>query len=299
VGGRSVFISYRRQLSWQLAQLVHDNLAKHDFDTFVDVKNLDSGEFDRKILGQIEAREHFIVLLQPGSLDRIGEKGDWLRREIAHALRRGRNVVPVTADGFEFSRDLALPPDVERLPSFQAVTVERPEYFNAAMKLLRKQFLKTPLRPTAPLLPETRSVVEPGRQTLALPPERLLKQKFEAPYLPAPRLTGQVGGLVSFGYQGQATTRLLQLTWSKVSGADEYVLERAYGSATGGFGELFYEQYRGPDRSYGDKPIPNTSVNVLRYRVRASASGRSGMWSDILEFPIFRPYGSAVWDSRE
>ena len=188
MGGRSVFISYRRQLSWQLAQLVRDNLVEHDFDTFVDIKNLDSGEFDRKILGQIETREHFIVLLQPGSLDRIGEKGDWLRREIAHALRRGRNVVPVTADGFKFPRDLALPPDVERLPSFQAVTVERPEYFNAAMKLLRKRFLKMPSRPAASSVPETRSVVEPGRHPLASP-EALWNAKFSVPVLPAPVLT--------------------------------------------------------------------------------------------------------------
>ena len=74
-------------------------LLEHRFDTFMDVENLDSGEFPRAILSQIEAREHFIVLLQPGSLDHIGEDGDWLRREIAHALAHGRNVVPVTATG--------------------------------------------------------------------------------------------------------------------------------------------------------------------------------------------------------
>src|SRR5690242_16762571 len=85
MGGRSVFISYRRQLSWSLARLVRDYLIKHQFDTFMDVENLDSGEFPRAILSEIEAREHFIVVLQPGSLDHIGESGDWLRREIAHA----------------------------------------------------------------------------------------------------------------------------------------------------------------------------------------------------------------------
>jgi hypothetical protein len=169
MGGRSVFISYRRQLSWQLAKLVRDNLIEHDFETFVDHKNLDSGEFERTILSQIEAREHFIVLLEPGSLDRIGEDGDWLRREIAHALAHGRNVVPVTANGFQFRRDLVLPPEVARLPSFNGVAVAaQPEYFNAAMKRLRTQFLKMPSKPTAPPLPETRSV-EQVRQALANP----------------------------------------------------------------------------------------------------------------------------------
>ena len=113
----------------------------------MDVQNLDSGEFERKILGQIEAREHFIVLLEPGSLDRIGQVGDWLRREIAHALAHGRNVVPVTR-GFEFGRDLVLPPDVARLPFFNAVPIQ-PGYFDAAMERLRTRFLKAPSNPAA------------------------------------------------------------------------------------------------------------------------------------------------------
>ena len=166
--GRSVFISYRRQLSWQLARLVCDDLDKHGFDAFMDVKDLDSGEFDRRILGEIEARMHFVVLLQPGSLDRIGEDGDWLRREIAHALRHGRNVVPVTANGFEFRRDRVLPPDVEKLPRLQVVIVgSQSELFPATMKLLRKQFLKpkllTPLRPATRSDQRARATQEPTR----------------------------------------------------------------------------------------------------------------------------------------
>jgi cold shock CspA family protein len=86
--GRSVFISYRRQLSESVALLVRRDLVEHHIDAFVDTENLDSGEFEQRILRQIEAREHFIVLLEPGSLDRIGQYGDWLRREIAHALAR-------------------------------------------------------------------------------------------------------------------------------------------------------------------------------------------------------------------
>ena len=145
---RSVFISYRRQVSEHLAQRVRKDLIEHGFDAFVDLENLDSGEFKRRILGEIEARMYFIVLLEPGSLDRIGEDGDWLRREIAYALAHGRIVVPVTASGFEFHRDLVLPPDVARLPGFEAVDLPS-GYFNAAMKKLRKEFLK-PKPPAGP-----------------------------------------------------------------------------------------------------------------------------------------------------
>jgi hypothetical protein len=146
-----------RQLSWSLARLIRNDLIEHGFDTFMDVENLDSGEFVRRVLSQIEAREHFIVLLQPGSLDRIGEDDDWLHREIAHALAHGRNVVPVTADGFGFRRDLVLPPDVARLPSLNAVVIQ-PDYFPAAMERLRTRFLKTPPKPG----PRLRDLFFPG-----------------------------------------------------------------------------------------------------------------------------------------
>ena len=158
-----MFISYRRQLSESLALLIRKDLKEHRFDAFVDLENLDSGEFARKILTQIEAREHFIVLLQPGSLDRIGEDGDWLRREIAHALAYGRNLVPVTANGFEFRRDLMLPPDVARLSSFNAVPIQ-PGYFDAAMERLRTRFLKKSPDPITPPLAETRNVAGLARR---------------------------------------------------------------------------------------------------------------------------------------
>ena len=80
---KTVFLSYRRDVSGPMAHLVRNDLVAHGFDVFMDVGSLGSGEFEPVILREIEARTHFLVLLEPGSLDRIGESGDWLRREIA------------------------------------------------------------------------------------------------------------------------------------------------------------------------------------------------------------------------
>jgi hypothetical protein len=275
VGGRSVFISYRRQLSETLALLVSRDLTEHKFDTFMDTENLDSGKFEQKILGQIEAREHFIVLLEPGSLDGIGEKGDWLRREIAYALAHGRNVVPVTAKGFEFGGDLVLPPDVAELPSFQAVSIKS-GYYPEGLKRLRKRFLKTPSRPAATPLPETRSVfkrLEPDRSPFVITPERLSNAKFSVPVLPAPKLTSRAASPVGS----------VQLTWSEVSGAQEYVLEIARVKALyGRHPKTFDEVYRGPNRSYYIAAPPGgvTGDLFFHYRVRASISGQAGEWSN-------------------
>ena len=118
-------------------------LVPHGFDVFVDTQNIDSGEFERVILHQIEARAHFLLLLEPRSLDRISEPGDWLRRETAHALSLRRNVVPLLANGARMPAPSDLPADLERLPSFNAVSVPH-DYFAEAMKKLRERFLRIP-----------------------------------------------------------------------------------------------------------------------------------------------------------
>ena len=290
MGGRSVFISYRRQLSESLALLVRKDLSQHRFDIFMDLKNLDSGEFEPTILSEIEARKHFIVLLEPGSLDQIGEDGDWLRREIACVLAHGRNVVPVTASGFEFRRDLVLPPDVAMLPSLNALAI-RQDYFDEAMERLRTRFLKMPSKPWARFRPEPLSrEVKPNPYALASSVELT---SARAPVLPAPLLAGRVGKRFR-----------IKLNWSEVSGADEYVLERARWRPVRGGGPLrvggdlrgsFQEVYRGPDRSYNNVPLSDSSAEGWHYRVRASASGQAGKWSDALEVDVYHrqigPFG--------
>jgi TIR domain len=139
--GQQVFLSYRREISWPLANAVRGALI--GFDVFLDTQSLDSGEFERVILREIEKRAHFLVLLEPRSLDRIGEPGDWLRREIAHALAHHRNVVPLLANGARMPRVTDLPSDLARLPSFNAVSVPH-DYFTAAMQKLRERFLRVP-----------------------------------------------------------------------------------------------------------------------------------------------------------
>lgn len=144
---RTAFISYRRTVSWSTARLVLRDLKDHGVDAFMDIDNIDSGEFERVILTQIAARAHFIVVLEPGSLDRISASDDWLRREIAHAITLERNIVPLTCNGFRLDRDVALPVDIARLRSFNAVSVPH-DYFDEAMQKLRRRFLQLPETPS-------------------------------------------------------------------------------------------------------------------------------------------------------
>jgi len=90
---KTVFISYRRtNAPWALA--VYQDLTYHGYDAFFDYLGIVSGDFERVILENIRARAHFLVLLTPSALERCGNPGDWLRREIETGLEARRNIVP-------------------------------------------------------------------------------------------------------------------------------------------------------------------------------------------------------------
>jgi hypothetical protein len=163
---RKVFISYRRALSSGFARLVFQHLKGNGYDAFMDVESIDSGEFRRIILRQIEARPHFLALLTPGALARTHDADDWLRQEIEHALDLGRNVVPLLCDRFTFEDERAklpggrLPGKLGRLPEMNGINVYW-EYFDEAMDRLTKRFLKRPAYgPLVPTPPAERAVVQ-------------------------------------------------------------------------------------------------------------------------------------------
>jgi len=143
---KTVFLSYRRtNLPWALA--VFQNLMNHGHDVFFDYSGIASGDFESIILGNIAARAHFLVLLTPSALERCGEPGDWLRREIETALDTQRNIVPLMLEGFDFgSPSIAsqLTGKLAALKHYNALTIP-PEYFLEAMDRLRGRFLSIAL----------------------------------------------------------------------------------------------------------------------------------------------------------
>src|SRR5512135_3446982 len=98
----SVFISYRRNISAFIARAVFQDLRSNGIDAFMDVESIDSGQFDTVILNQIAARPYFLVILTPGTLDRCAEPGDWLLREMEHALELKRVIIPLVSPNFDF-----------------------------------------------------------------------------------------------------------------------------------------------------------------------------------------------------
>jgi tetratricopeptide (TPR) repeat protein len=143
---KTVFVSYRRtNAPWALA--IFQNLTQHGFDVFFDFAGIASGDFESVILANIRQRAHFLVVLTPSALERCGDPGDWLRREIETALALKRNIVPLMLEGFDFgSAGIAnqLTGTLVALKNYNALRIPA-EYFDEAMSRLREKFLNVPL----------------------------------------------------------------------------------------------------------------------------------------------------------
>ncbi len=150
----TVFISYRRSTSSYLARAIYMDLKQHGYDVFMDVQSIDSGQFDTMILRQIEARAHFLLLCTPGTFERINEPGDWLRREIEHAMDHQRNIVPLMASDFRFDDVVKklLTGKLADLPRYNALNAPH-DYFEEALERLRTRFLKQSMGITLGLTP--------------------------------------------------------------------------------------------------------------------------------------------------
>ncbi|HCU34087.1 MAG TPA: hypothetical protein DGT21_01195 [Armatimonadetes bacterium] len=133
--GYDVFISYRREGGADAARLIRAELKLHGIRAFLDVDDLGACHFDVRLLHEIERAPSFIVVLSEGSLSRCINEGDWLRREIAHAIATDRNVVPVMTRGFSWPDPEKLPPEMRNLPRYNGVLYVH-EYGEAAMEKL-------------------------------------------------------------------------------------------------------------------------------------------------------------------
>ncbi len=133
--GNRVFISYRRERGSELARVVHSELERRGVPCFLDVDDLGAEHFDQRLLKEIESTTNFIVILSPGALDRCHTPGDWLRKEIGHAILMKRNIIPLLVDGFEFPKQKELPEELRELVRHNGVRYSH-EYFSATFEKL-------------------------------------------------------------------------------------------------------------------------------------------------------------------
>ena len=134
-----VFISYRRD-AFESANLIAEKLRSAGYSVFFDLETLRAGKFNEQLLTEIEQCTDFVVVLPQNGLDRCADPEDWVRREVCHAMKHGKNIVPVMLAGFQWPKPM--PEGMEELANYQAITATAREYFDLSMKRLYRSLLK-------------------------------------------------------------------------------------------------------------------------------------------------------------
>lgn len=168
---QTVFISYRRETSQYIARAIFAELRLRGYDVFLDVDGLDSGEFSPRILNQIAARAHFLVILTPGSVERCANPNDWLRREIEIAMDLQRNIVPLLVDQFTFAQYADfLTGKLAHLADYNGMNLYH-DMFDECINKLINRFLKAPVEVeiTPPPAAEQRAVQATLQEAAATP----------------------------------------------------------------------------------------------------------------------------------
>jgi hypothetical protein len=134
-----IFISYRRENGEHSAKAIYDRLTDKGYNVFLDVETLRSGAFNTKLYSVIEECRDVLVVLSPNALGRCVNEDDWVRLEVAHAIRCKKNVIPIMLRGFDFP--VELPADIEAL-RYQSGIQASVEFFDAFLEKLYR-FLKS------------------------------------------------------------------------------------------------------------------------------------------------------------
>ncbi len=128
-----VFISYRRDGGEYLAHNLYERLKDKGYSVFQDIESLRAGNFNTALYDVIEGCKDVVLLLPPHGLDRCVNDDDWVRNEIAHALKLNKNIIPIMMPGFTWPE--TLPDDIDAVRNLNGITAST-EYFNEFLEKL-------------------------------------------------------------------------------------------------------------------------------------------------------------------
>ena len=142
-----IFISYRRDDSSSAAGRIYDRLDSHFSANriFIDVDNLDLGvdfaEEIEKNVGSCDVLiavigKHWLISCDEEGRRRLDNPEDFVRIEIATALKRGVRVIPVLIDGASMPRPSDLPDDLRPLLRRNALEVSHTSFKSDCARLI-------------------------------------------------------------------------------------------------------------------------------------------------------------------
>ena len=130
-----VFISYRRDGGDSFAMILKNELKERGLKVFHDVESLRAGDFNKQLYAEIESSRKLILVLPPNALDRcIDDPNDWVRLEIEHAMRCGKDIIPIMMRGFSFPENL--PDPLDAIAKYQGLEPRMDHTFQSSMDYL-------------------------------------------------------------------------------------------------------------------------------------------------------------------
>lgn len=122
-----VFISYRHDGGQYLALLIYNYFKKNGKTVVWDYWSIKAGEFAEQIYDFIKECEAVIVILSPGSYERMKDEGDWGRKEILCAMEAKKKVLLVLMENVkrldENEVKATLPEELHGISKFHAIGV--------------------------------------------------------------------------------------------------------------------------------------------------------------------------------
>ncbi len=139
-----VFISYRREGGYDTAKHLYDLLTRDGYRVSFDIDTLRNGDFDKSLLNRIDECKDFILIIDPHAFDRtlnpnFNPQNDWLRQELAYALKKKKNIIPIFLNGV-IGFPSNLPSDIKGVSKKNGPEYNR-YYFNDFYNRLKKDFL--------------------------------------------------------------------------------------------------------------------------------------------------------------
>ena len=139
-----IFLSYRRKDAMGNSNVATARTFKLEFErrgmnVFFDYSECTDDYFSDKILPAIRTCRYFVLVLTKDCLDRCKNEGDWLRREIAEAIKYGKKIIPISPDGVFEGWPKDLPEAIRPLSAgdgLQITTIHMDRVFESNVDLL-------------------------------------------------------------------------------------------------------------------------------------------------------------------
>lgn len=139
-----IFISYKRK-SLPTANNLYYRLTTRGYSTFFDLEEMGRDNFNKQLLNYIDNAKDVFIILEEGSLDGCKkenwEEKDWFCHEIAHALEKRKNIIPILIGGYQMPSQDFFPDRLKEL-SYKNAPEFNFSFFEAYLnKLVEKDYL--------------------------------------------------------------------------------------------------------------------------------------------------------------